>query len=116
LQAVEARSGLLTECLVEGEARLAPATEQELYRVAQEALNNVLKHAHAGRVSLRLAVANGHATLDVTDDGLGFEPARPEAGGFGLRGMRERVERLGGALRIDSAPGAGTSIHVEVPR
>ena len=115
LQAVEARSGLVTEFLSEGDKRLAPDAEQTLYRVAQEALNNVLKHAHAGRVSLRLALADGHATLEVADDGVGFEPSFGGASGFGLRGMRERTERVGGTLRIESAPGAGTRVHLEVP-
>jgi signal transduction histidine kinase len=116
LQAVEARAGLVTDFDCQGEERLAPEKEQELYRLAQEALNNVLKHAHAGRTSVRLAVTNDHATLEVADDGVGFEPALQGTHGFGLRGMRERVERLAGTLRIESSPGAGTCIHVVVPR
>jgi signal transduction histidine kinase len=76
----------------------------------------VLKQAHAGSVSVRLGVANGTATLEVADDGVGFEPSLEGAEGFGLRGMRERVERLGGTLRIDSSPGAGTRLRVDVPR
>jgi signal transduction histidine kinase len=116
LQAVEARAGLVTEFDCQCDERLAPGTEQELYRLAQEALNNVLKHAHAGRVTVRYAVLNSHATLEVTDDGVGFEPSFRAAEGFGLPGMRERVERLGGTLRIESSPGAGTRLHVEVPR
>jgi signal transduction histidine kinase len=116
LQAVEARAGLVTDCVTEGDERLAPESEQELYRVAQEALNNVLKHAHAARVSLRLHVADKRATLEVDDDGVGFEPSRQGTHGFGLRGMGERVERLAGTLRIESSPGAGTHLHVEVPR
>jgi signal transduction histidine kinase len=116
LQAVETRAGLVTDFLVEGDDRLVPDAEQELYRLAQEALNNVLKHAHAGRVRVQLAVANDHASLEVADDGVGFEPTLQAADSFGLRGMRERVERLGGTLRIESSLGAGTCIHVEVPR
>jgi signal transduction histidine kinase len=116
LQAVEARAGLATEFDCPDEQRLSPDSEQELYRLVQEALNNVLKHAHAGRVSVRLGVANSAATVEVADDGIGFEPSMRNAEGFGLRGMRERVERLGGTLRIDSSPGAGTRVHVEVPR
>jgi len=116
LQTVEARSGLVTEFVAEGEDRLAPDSEQELYRVAQEALNNVLKHAHAAHVGLRLSVASFRAALEISDDGVGFEPSFLSTGGFGLRGMRERVERLGGELRIESAPGAGACVHVEVPR
>jgi len=116
LQAVEARAGLVTEFDCQDEERLPPDREQELYRLVQEALNNVLKHAHAGRVRVRLGVANGIATLEVADDGIGFEPALQSAVGFGLRGMRERVERLGGSLRIESSPGAGTCLRVDVPR
>jgi signal transduction histidine kinase len=116
LQTVEARAGLVTEFDCQDEERLPPEREQELYRLVQEALNNVLKHAHAGRVSVRLGAASGVATLEVADDGIGFEPSLAGVEGFGLRGMRERVERLGGTLRIDSSPGAGTRLRVDVPR
>jgi signal transduction histidine kinase len=116
LQVVEARAGLVTRFNCEGEQRLSPDMEQELYRVAQEALNNVLKHAHAARVDVHLAIVEGDAKLDVEDDGVGFEPSARGAYGFGVRGMQERVERLGGTLRIESGPGAGTRIHVHVPR
>ena len=116
LQAVEARAGLVTEFDCEHEVRLSPDSEQELYRLVQEALNNVLKHAHAGRVGVRLGLGNGVATLEVVDNGVGFEASLQGTEGFGLRGMRERVERLGGSLRIDSSPGAGTRLYVEVPR
>jgi signal transduction histidine kinase len=116
LQAVEVRAGLVTEFECENEERLSPEREQELYRLAQEALNNVLKHAHASRVSVRLGIATGAATLEVADDGVGFEPALQSGAGFGLPGMRERAERLGGSLRIDSSPGTGTHLYAEVPR
>jgi signal transduction histidine kinase len=116
LQTVEARAGLVTEFDCPNEERLPPDSEQELYRLVQEALNNVLKHAHAGRVSVRLDVENGVATLEVADDGVGFEPSLEGAEGFGLRGMRERVQRLGGTLHIVSSPGAGTRLRVDVPR
>jgi signal transduction histidine kinase len=115
LQAVEARAGVVTDFDCHGDERLPPEQEQELYRVAQEALNNVLKHAHARRVTVHLAVANSHATMDIADDGVGFEPSG-RGSGFGLPGMRERVERLGGTLRIDSSPGSGTRLHLRVPR
>lgn len=68
------------------------------------------------RRRVALAAANGHARMEVADDGVGFEPSRQGTGGFGLPGMRERVERLGGTLRIESSPGAGTRVQVEVPR
>ena len=116
LQAVEGRSGLTTEFVTEGEERLPPNIEQELYRLAQEALNNVLKHAHATHVTVRMTIEHLRAMLEVADDGIGFEPSLQGAGGLGLGGMRERVQRLGGTLRIDSSPGAGTAVRVEVPR
>jgi signal transduction histidine kinase len=116
LRAVEARSGLAAEFQGDEGLRLRPETERELYRVAQEALNNVLKHAHASRVTVRLDAVDGHAALEVADDGVGFEPALRGGGGFGLPGMRERVERLGGSLRIESALGTGTRVRAEVPR
>ena len=84
--------------------------------MAQEALNNVLKHAHAGRVGVNLAVGQGDATLEVVDDGIGFEHSLSGGFGLGLRGIQERVERLGGTLRIDTSPGAGTHVRVDVPR
>jgi signal transduction histidine kinase len=116
LGAVESRAGLMTEMQGEGAERLAPETEQELYRMAQEALNNVLKHAHARQVTVRLEVSKDLAVLEVADDGVGFEPSLQNAGGFGLPGMRERAERLGGAVRVESGPGQGTTVRAEVPR
>jgi signal transduction histidine kinase len=116
LQAVEARAGLATDFQRQGEARLPAETEQALYRLAQEALNNVLKHAHAQHVTVRLDVSINSARLEIADDGIGFEPDLQGGGGFGLRGMRERTERLGATLRLESAPGAGTRIQVVVPR
>ena len=84
--------------------------------MAQEALNNVLKHAHARHVAVRLDVSPERAVLEVADDGVGFEPSLRNGGGFGLPGMRERAERLGGTLQVESAPGQGTRVRVEVPR
>jgi signal transduction histidine kinase len=116
LRAVEARAGLVTELHGERAERLESEVEQELYRLAQEALNNVLKHAHARHVVVRLDVEHDRAILEVADDGVGFEPSLRGGDGFGLPGMRERAERLGGTLHLESAPGAGARIRVEVPR
>lgn len=116
LEAVEARAGIRTNFVSEGEERLAPEAEQELYRVAQEALNNVLKHAHAASVEVRVTVAPRVAVLEISDDGVGFDPLLRGAGALGVPGMRERLERLGGSLRIESSPDAGTRVHAEVPR
>jgi signal transduction histidine kinase len=115
LAAVEARIGLQTELQVEGEEGLPFAIKEELYRIAREALNNVVKHAQARQTGVRLRFAGQTAELQVWDDGVGFDPARvPAQGGLGLRGMRERVDRLGGTLEIESAPGRGTRVSVKL--
>jgi signal transduction histidine kinase len=116
LAAVEDRAGLKTEVLADGERRLPIVIEEELYRIAQEALNNVVKHAAAKHVRIHLKYEENYVSLEITDDGLGFEPGTAgQSGGFGLQGMKERVERLGGSLEIESAPMQGTSLRVRVP-
>jgi signal transduction histidine kinase len=95
---------------------LATEKEQEVYRLAQEALNNVLKHAHATRVSVRLAADGAGTLLEIADNGVGFEPSADGADGYGLPGMRERAERLGGTLEVESAPGKGTRVRVTIPQ
>jgi signal transduction histidine kinase len=87
-----------------------------LLRAVQEALANVRKHAQAGRVRVTLSYMGDVVVLDVQDDGRGFDPGQAGAGGgFGLAGMRERVEQLGGTLLIESGPGGGTTLVVEIP-
>ena len=100
--------------------RLPPAVETALYRIAQEALTNVIQHACANNVSLLLAARAGTVTLIVEDDGCGFDTDRLMHGPLdehwlGLSGMRERVALLGGRLTIESAPGSGTTVFVEIP-
>jgi len=115
LESVEQRAGLAAELHVTGTVQLLPELEAALYRVAQEALNNALKHAGASRVTVTLAQENGTVTLEVADDGQGFDPAAARnGGGFGLHSIEERVERLGGRLALDSKPGQGTRLRVEV--
>lgn len=94
--------------------------EVALLRTAQEALANVAKHARAGRVGLTLSYMEDLVTLDVRDDGVGFDPGARRVngsagGGFGLAGMRQRVQRLAGRLEIESEPGGGTAISATVP-
>jgi signal transduction histidine kinase len=91
-----------------------PEVEVALLRTAQEALANVAKHASASRVGLTLSYMEDVVTLDVRDDGVGFDLARP-SDGFGLPAMRHRVHRLSGALFVESEPGAGTAISARVP-
>ncbi len=99
---------------------LRPAWETTLFRAAQEALRNVEKHAQASQVNLTLSYMPGQVVLDAADDGRGFTPndaapVDPTVGGFGLRGMQERVERLGGTLTIESEPGQGTAVAIALP-
>ncbi len=89
--------------------------KEAVYRIVQEALNNVIKHARATRVDLRLTYSPGELVLEVEDDGAGFDPARPFAGHLGLRSMRERAAHLNGTLQIDSAPGRGTRVAARIP-
>ncbi len=97
------------------DARLPAEVETALYRIAQEAFTNVLKHAGATRVTLTLSRRDDTVTLVVHDDGKGFDPASVRDGSLGLVGMRERVALLGGRLTIDSTEGAGTMLKAEVP-
>jgi two-component system NarL family sensor kinase len=95
--------------------RIPPAVEVGLYRIAQEALQNALRHADATRVMLRLESASDLIRLTVEDDGRGFTIEETAEGRFGLLGMRERARLLGGTLQIESAAGTGTRITAEVP-
>jgi signal transduction histidine kinase len=116
LAAVEGRSGLKTEVLVEEERRLPIKIEEELYRIAQEALNNVVKHAGATQVQIQLKYHENTVSLEMNDDGRGFEPETAhQSGGFGLQGIHERVQQLGGSLNIESAPLRGTRLSVRIP-
>ncbi|WP_199434543.1 sensor histidine kinase [Qaidamihabitans albus] len=95
---------------------LHPEVEMTLLRITQEALANVGRHARASRVGLTLSYMDDQVTLDVRDDGAGFEPdAATRNGAFGLRGMRHRVQRLAGTLAVESEPGEGTAISATVP-
>ena len=96
--------------------RLPPVVETALYRVAQEAMTNVVRHANATQVDVLVQRRGDRVRLMVEDDGVGFEPGRMWPGNhIGLIGMRERAEALGGTLTIESAPGKGTTVVVEVP-
>jgi two-component system sensor histidine kinase UhpB len=86
-----------------------------LFRIAQEALNNVLKHARASAVRIELALAGSQITLTVHDDGRGFDPAGLPRGRLGMTTMRERAEAAGGQLQVESAPGKGARISATVP-
>jgi two-component system sensor histidine kinase UhpB len=96
--------------------RLGEETEIGVYRIAQEALANVLRHASAGRVELTLAVHDDRLTLAIVDDGAGFAPeARRGGEALGLIGMEERALALGGRLEVRSAPNRGTTVRLTCP-
>jgi signal transduction histidine kinase len=115
-----ARHGVAAQLITTGTAQpLLPEIEATLLRTAQEALANVARHAAAGRVALTLSYMEDLVTLDVRDDGAGFDPARSRTadddGGYGLTAMRDRVQRIAGTLEVESEPGAGTAISACVP-
>ncbi|MFI1952974.1 sensor histidine kinase [Streptomyces xinghaiensis] len=101
-------------------APLTTAHEVALLRIAQSALSNTVRHAEATTAEVTLSYPGDHVALDVVDDGRGFDPtllpaADPETGGFGLAAMRARAQALGGTLTIESAPGHGTALAVQLP-
>lgn len=111
-----AREGWETEVEIDPSIRYGGAIGESLFRIAQEVLNNMARHAGAGSIRVKLAQKGQEVTLVMADDGAGFNPkagVRPSA--VGLAGIRERVAALGGSCRIDSAPGRGTEIAVTVP-
>lgn len=115
LAAVETRAGLQSEIRVEGGRRLPLPIEEDLYRIALEGLNNVVKHARAQHVKVHLQFDDQRVCLEISDDGMGYDPVKArESGGMGLGGMEERAKRLNGRLEILSAPGKGTTLKVEV--
>lgn len=97
-----------------GDRRLPPEAETALYRIIQEALTNVVKHAAAHRVSITLVRKEASAVVVIEDDGRGFDPEAVRAGALGFTGMRERVELVGGRLTFETSPGAGTTLVAEV--
>ncbi len=109
-----ARGGFAVQSAVELPPELAGEGERVVYRLAQEALTNVVKHAGAGRASLLVSEEKGVVRVVVEDDGSGFDPGDTSSG-RGLLGMRERVELLGGELNLTSAPGEGTRVEALVP-
>ena len=95
-------------------SRLEPEIEGTVYRLVQEALNNTAKHGGTDRATVRVIEHDGHVSIEVSDEGQGFDPSEPRRG-FGLLGMRERVELTGGALELQSQPGAGTRVSATLP-
>ena len=115
LYAVEKRAGVTAEFQNSIDERLSLHIEDGLYRIAQEALNNILKHAHAQHIWVALRQDGHMVTLEIKDDGRGFDlESAKSSGGMGLSNISERVGKLGGKLIIESQPAGGTCIIVEV--
>jgi signal transduction histidine kinase len=110
--------GRAIELRIAGSANCAPEAEAEVLRVAQEALNNALRHAEAERIELRMESRDGRLIVTVADDGIGFDPGDRglRARRLGLTSMEERARGLGGTLNVVSRPGEGTTVTLEVPR
>lgn len=116
LATVEGRSDVQVRLLADETIHLPLPVETELYHIANEALNNILKHARARSITVYLSREDGHVVLDVIDDGCGFEVDVARAnGGLGLKNQDARARRIGGALKITSLPGQGTRVRVSVP-
>jgi signal transduction histidine kinase len=113
-RAFTSETGVRVTVQADHEARLPLRSEAELYRIAQEALANVRKHARATEVQIELRASRRGTLLTIVDNGTGFDRARP-TDGSGVLGMRERARLLGGRLRIASRPGGGTKISVQAP-
>jgi two-component system, NarL family, sensor histidine kinase LiaS len=109
------RAEIAAEVHVRGEREVPLQTEQALFRVAQEALANVARHSGANRAEVDLIYTPDTLTLRIADDGRGFDPAGDPGDGFGLQSMRERAERLGGHVSVESAPGEGTTLTCVCP-
>jgi len=119
-EAFSRRTGIETRVTAEGrDGRLPVEREIALFRVAQEALANAARHAQPRRIDISLRRVDGYTLMSVADDGAGFDLARLASGRgtsrFGMLSMRERAQAIGGRLEVESAPGCGTRITVEVP-
>jgi signal transduction histidine kinase len=102
---------------LEGSTNFPEVIGDKFYRIAQEALNNVVKHSEADEVTVYLRAANGIMGLEIVDNGRGFDlEEADQAGGMGLQTMRERAAQINGRFNIDTAPGQGTSIQVNIDR
>src|SRR6266581_9413228 len=116
VEVLRARYNLAIDVEVKGEPDIAIEGKHALFRIAQEALHNVTKHARASKVTLRLTQEKTELALEVRDNGTGFDPGCDFTGHFGLRSMHERVASLNGTIAIESAVGKGTTVCARIPR
>jgi signal transduction histidine kinase len=114
-EAVEARNEIRIQTELGEEPNIPLDAKQALYRIAQEALQNTVKHAHASTVEIMLKWEGEGLVLAVRDDGDGFDPGREYPGHLGLQSMRERAEKIGGKIQITSQPGSGSLVRVTLP-
>ena len=116
LNSVEGRAGVKGRLIVEGEAKLSPLLEDALYQIAQEALNNALKHAMASEVIVHLDIMDSsQVVISIEDNGRGFDlETAVQSDGMGLTSMQERVESYGGTLSIQSQLGQGTTVEARL--
>ena len=114
--ALQARQGIVVQLELGEEPDLPLKVKQDLFRIAQEALHNTVKHARASQVMLRLEQSNNEVIMEILDDGRGFDASASFPGHLGLRSMRERMTNLGGMFQIESTEGKGTTICIHIPR
>jgi signal transduction histidine kinase len=116
LEVIESRTGLSTTLKTDTVERLPRPLETELYRIAMEALNNLVRYAKAKEVGVELSASDGWVWLEICDNGVGFDlSAARSSGGMGLHNMEQRASQIQGRLKITSSPGSGTRIRVEAP-
>ena len=113
--ALRARHEIEVQAVLCEEPEASPEVKEALYRIAQEALHNIVKHARANNVELRMSCGSGWISLEVSDDGVGFDASGEFPGHLGLRSMSERAERLDGSLEVEAAQGSGTRIRARIP-
>jgi PAS domain S-box-containing protein len=113
--ALRARHEISVETSLCEEPTASVEVKEAIYRIAQEALHNTVKHARANGVGLELVCDEGSLTLEVSDDGVGFDAGGEFPGHLGLRSMRERAQRVGGTLTVETSPGGGTRIRARIP-
>jgi PAS domain S-box-containing protein len=116
LAAVEGRANVKARLLTDEKISLSQDKEVALYFISQEALNNILRHAHAKSISVTLKQTRQNIVLEIVDDGRGFDPKKVARGGMGLHNMKERTSQVNGKLKIVSKPGNGTKIVVTVAK
>ncbi|MBN1219855.1 MAG: sensor histidine kinase [Anaerolineae bacterium] len=116
--ALKSQAGLEVDLQIEGERRLPGIQERRLFRIIQEALNNVVKYAQTGSAVVTLIMDDKRVLLEIEDKGIGFDPTalKTDQTKMGLASMRERAEMMGGTFQVDSHPGGGTRIRVEIPQ